>query len=1126
MQRLLNDHWLFAKLPPHSDLAAALAQPEAAWRPVDLPHDWLIENADALYEDGDGWYRRTLTAPEDWAGKSCLLRFDGAYMDSEVWLNGKRVAEHHYGYTAFDADLTEALVPGENALMVLVRHYSPNSRWYSGAGIFRDVTLHVLPPRHIAPDGLYVRTAPGPDGAWTVKVDAELEGPGRGGALRLSLTDADGNAVDAAELVDAGDALSAALSVPAPRLWSCSDPYLYRLTAEFGGQRVALSVGLRRTEFDPDRGFVLNGEVVKLHGVCLHHDLGALGSAFNREAFLRQIRLMKRMGVNALRTSHNPPASAALDICDREGVLVIDEAFDMWELPKTKNDYARFFPQCWPEDVRAWVRRDRNHPCVIMWSIGNEIYDTHISPHAPQLTAQLKARVEQFDPEHNARVTIGSNYMPWTGAQKCADVVKVAGYNYAEKYYDAHHREHPDWVIYGSETSSILFSRGVYHFPASANAISEEDLQCSALGNSTTSWGAQDMRRCIVDDLNNPFSMGQFLWSGTDYIGEPTPYRTRSCYFGMADTAGFPKDVYYQVKALWNPEPMVHIGVTWDWNPGQLIDVPVFANGSRVELLLNGASLGSRALDLRTPEKSMAWWQLPYEQGTLEAVAYDAAGNVIARDAVSSHGDSARLALSAERTALRADGEDMGFISVSAVDAQGHTVANAADRVRVSVEGPLRLMGVDNGDSADADGYKVDERCLFNGKLLVMVGATDEPGRAVVRVEAEGLEGAELALDIAPAEGRPGHSCLQSVPASKRMAKPVHARRIELARAEGEAVLTPEHPTVRFTARLMPENAMQQPIEYRIVNALGIPSPAAEVAPTPDGAIVTARGDGAVWLRAVANNGYPHARVISQIELKVEGFGAPGLDPYGFITGGLYDISDGSITSGNDKGIAFARDDGSMAGFSRVQFGPVGSDEITIPIFELESAPVEIELWMGDPRDGGHLVDRLLYDKKSIWNTYQSQTWKLPERFVGEQTVAFRLKRKVHMKGFSFTRQSRAWLPLAAGDADAVYGDSFTRDGSAVREIGNNVSLVFEDMDFGPGGLVALTITGGTPLEANAVQVRFWDGSVQQCAFAGGGPAAQRFEIVAPEGCGAVSFVFLPGSRFDFEGFRFERIEN
>ncbi len=1124
MLRLLNDGWEFVKLPPGGDVSAVSGD---NWRPVALPHDWLIGQARDLYEDGDGWYRRALIAPEDFADRTWLLRFDGVYMDCDVLLNGRLLATHRYGYTAFDVDLTPALRAGENQITVRVRHRAPNSRWYSGAGIFRDVTLCALPKRHVAPDGLYISCAPAEGGAWRVTVDVELEGPGAGGAIRLTLADADGRAVDSAALIDAGDALTAGLTVPGPRLWSCADPYLYALTCELDGQRIERRVGLRRAEFDPDRGFLLNGESVKLHGVCLHHDLGALGAAFNAAAFRRQLRLMKRMGVNALRTSHNPPAARALDICDEEGVLVIDEAFDMWLIPKTPNDYARFFPDCWEGDVRAWVRRDRGHPCVIMWSVGNEIPDVHVSPDAPALTAKLKAAVEAHDPRGNARATQGSNYMPWAGAQRCADVLKIAGYNYAERYYDAHHARHPDWVIYGSETASVLSSRGVYHFPADVKILSEEDMQCSALMNSVTSWGAQDMRRCIVDDLNTPYTLGQFLWSGIDYIGEPTPYHTRSCYFGMVDTAGFEKDGYYLVKSLWSPEPTVHIGVSWDWNPGQLIDVPVYANGARCELFVNGRSLGAQELNGHDPQRCAARWpRVPFEAGTLEAVCYDASGNVTARDARRTPGDSARLMLSADRAALAADGEDAAFVTVTALDAAGNPVDNAVDRVRVTVEGAARLLGLDNGDSTDPDGYRVSCRRLFGGKLLAIVGATDAAGEAVVRAEAEGLGTAEIKLTCLPAEGREGHG-FAPVPLTDVTDENggIEVRRIELTATEG-TVLTPGHPEAVFRARALPESARVFPIEYRVVNVQGIESPCAEVMPVPGGVCVAGRGDGEVFLRAVCKNGASHARVISQLELRLSGFGGASLDPYGFVSGGLYDMSEGDITPGNDKGIAFARDGWSMAGFSHVDFGPVGSDELELPVFAPDGDAYEIALYLGHPKDGGRLLAKLPYQKPSVWNVYQAERWTLPERLTGVQTLCFAMDRKLHLKGFRFIRQSRAWLPQRAGDADAVYGDSFIRSGGAVKEIGNNVSLVFRGMDFGAGGPARLTIIGHTPLASNPVQVRFEDAagetSVAECPFAGGdAPGEQTFELTAPKGLCDVTFVFLPGCRFDFEGFRF-----
>ena len=1124
MQRLLNDGWEFAKLASGSRLEDALRLRAEDWRAVDIPHDWLIGQSDRLYEDGDGWYRRVLRVPEADLDKVWLLRFDGVYMDCDVLLNGAVLATHRYGYTAFDVSLGGQLRAGENQLMVCVRHRAPNSRWYSGAGIFRDVTLSVLPGRHIAPDGVYARGEALPDGRWRLKVRVELTGDGPREALRISLPDAGLETT----LADEGDCAEAAFLLEKPALWSCDAPNLYRLECQYGAQRVCLRVGLRQTAFDPNRGFLLNGAPLKLKGVCLHHDLGALGAAFNAVAFRRQIRLMKRMGANALRTTHNPPAARALDICDEEGVLVIDEAFDMWERPKTTFDYARFFPECWRADVASWVRRDRNHPCVILWSIGNEIQDTHVSARGAEVTAMLAAEAARHDPDGNAAVTLGSNYMAWEGAQRCADIVKLAGYNYGERLYAEHHAAHPDWVIYGSETGSTLSSRGVYHFPKAVNVLSEVDRQCSALGNSATSWGTQDLRACLIDDINTPWSMGQFLWSGIDYIGEPTPYHTRSCYFGMADTAGFPKDLYYQVQALWRSEPMAHIGVSWDWNPGQLIDVPVYTNGASCELLLNGVSLGRQAVNLRVPGESVPMWRVSYAPGVLEARAYDDEGHCVAEDARASHGDAVRLALRAERLNLRADGEDMAFIEVCALDADGRPVENASNRVLARVEGPARLMGMDNGDSADADGYRVSDRCLFSGRLLILVGAKDVPGEAVVRVSSEGLEGAALTLTLEAAACREGASrAFAEILEPSRPLCAIPARRIALTALDG-AQLSPDHAKARFAARLLPANADAQPIEFRVVNAAGIEVPCAVATPVEGGVEVVGRGDGAAYLRATCNNGAAFPRVISQLELNLTGFGAAGLNPYEFVSAGLCDIRHGRVTAGNDKGVAFDREGESIAGFSNVDFGPVGSDEITLPIFALDGNPYNIELWLGDPWAGGRLLAALPYQKPSRWNEYQPETWKLPERLTGVQTLCFRMTCKLHLKGFCFARQSRAWLPLSAGSADAIYGDSFTRDGGAVRDIGNNVILRFDGMDFGDARDARLTIVGSTPLEQNPVQVRIANAAgetlVAQCSFLGGAPGPQRFDVrVLPGEC-SVTFVFLPGCQFDFEAFQFERI--
>lgn len=1121
MQRLLNDGWSFAKLPTGSTVTDALA---ADWVPVDIPHDFLIGQENNLYETADGWYRRVLIVPEETAEQVWLLRFDGVYMDCDVLVNGDIVCIHRYGYTAFDADLTELLHTGENEVMVHIRHQSPNSRWYSGAGIFRDVTLHVLPRRHIVPDGIYVTTAR-TGNEWVMTVGTELTGPEHGEVLTHRLLDADGEIAAEITVPAEGKYVSSALMVPTPCLWSCEHPYVYTLETILGEQTVRQNVGFRSFDFTTDRGLFLNGEHVKIHGVCLHHDLGALGAAFHEKAARRQLLAMKGMGVNSLRTSHNPPAKRMMDLCDELGILVVDEAFDMWERPKTTYDYARFFDDHYEDDVAAWVRRDRNHPSLLMWSIGNEILDTHVDARGQEVTRLLAENVRLHDPKGNGKVTIGSNFMPWEGAQKCAELVEVAGYNYGEKYYESHHAAHPAWVIYGSETASALSSRGVYRFPMSANILSDEDLQCSSLGNSTSSWGTRDMRACIVDDLNTPYSLGQYLWSGIDYIGEPTPYHTRSCYFGMMDTACFPKDYWYLFRALWTDEPMAHIGVYWDWNPGQLIDVPVMTTGAEAELFLNGKSLGRKAVNRLSVEECLPVWQVPFEAGELCAVAYDADGCVLAEETIHTPGDSARIILRAEDECILADGKDMTFVTISMEDESGHPVDNAVDRVHVSVTGG-RLLGLDNGDSTDKEGYKTSTRRLFSGKLLAMVGAGDRPGMLRVEVSSPGKESAVLEIPMLPAKKCIGGSCTYACP-DAAMPQDVPVRRIDLA-AQGSIHLTAENPEVTFVVRTLPENADPQPLAFRVTNAKGITSPCGEVTVEGNRVTVTARGDGLIYLRATCNNGYEHTRVISQIEISIEGVGKPNLDPYGFIVGGLFDLSEGEIGSGNEQGVSFARDGESMAGYTRVDFGSVGSDEITLPIFALNSERYEIGLWLGDPRNGGEQIDTLVYQKPSIWNTYQAETYKLSRRLTGLQTICFTMHEKVHMKGFSFTRQSRAWLYQHATAADTVYGDSFTRSDEGIMNIGNNVSLVFGHMDFGDARHAVLTLDGATSLAVNPVTIRYENENGEQLTalaqFAGGERGRQSFMVEVLPGVCTVSFVFLPGSQFDFYGFKFERV--
>ena len=1127
---LWNDGWSFALLPLEStyeDFARAEKQP------VILPHDWLIADTDNLFLSGDGWYKKTLAYAPDAENKTVFLDFDGVYMDAEVLVNGRVVCAHHYGYTAFQVNLTDELTPGDNEIAVHVRYHSPNSRWYSGAGIFRDVELLALPDYYMLPMGVSVDTAF--DGEnWRLTAGVEMN---REDFMPTAeLFDADKRLIHRQIMEYDGPAAALAWTLKGIHPWSVSDPYLYTLVFTLGSQREERKIGFRETRYDPNEGFFLNGEHVKLHGVCLHHDLGLLGAAFHEKAAQRQLQIMRRMGVNAIRTSHNPPARKFLDLCDRMGFLVIDELFDMWEEPKTPYDNARFFPETYRQSVAEWVRRDRCHPSVMMWSIGNEIHDV-FTERGRMWTRKLTEEVHRhLGP--CAPVTFGSNYMPWQGGQDCAQElesrvyshregkflsnIKIPGYNYAEKHYEEHHRAHPDWVIYGSETGSHLQSRGVYHFPMDAHILSEEDLQCSSLLNSTTSWGTQNLPKMLADDLATPYSMGQFIWSGIDYIGEPTPYHTRNCYFGQADTAGFPKDSYYFYQAMWTDAPMIHIGMIWDWNEGQLIDVPVMTNGAAAELFLNGKSLGRKSVDRLDWQSCLPRWQVPFEKGTLLARAYDEKGNILCEEEKRACGEPKSIRLSCEEKELAAGCGDIAFITVTAADEMGVPVENAVNRMRVKLEGPGVLLGMDNGDSTDTDPYQTDSRCLFAGKLLVMIGAQDQAGDITLLVESNGLEAASLTLRIKNDERNRG-SRFQALCRHFEGEDAPLIRRIDLKPLDG-AALSPEKPEARFRLRIYPETAAGLPVSLRVTNAQGVDVPCASARQEGDLVTVASRGDGMLYLRASAKNGAEHTRIISCQEITSSGFGAMSLDPYRFIAGALCTDTIGEITPGNEQGVAFGREGFSAAGFAHVDFGPVGSDEITLPIFALDAQLYEITLWDGNPKENGRVIAVLPYQKPSIWNVYQEETYRLPEILTGEHDLYFSLEKKVHMKGFSFARQTRLGRRIRAVDADQLYGDSFVMDQDAVRDIGNNVTLSFLHFDMEKGRAYTLYLEGKTALDSNTVVVRITneagEESTSMCAFKGGERSEQAFSVRSPGGVCTVAFIFLPGSKFDFYGFR------
>lgn len=1127
---LFNDGWQFCLCDIGTELSAL---PGRHWYDVELPHDWLINDASKLYETGEGWYRRSLPCSAEQLSGRVLLNFDGVYMNSTLFVNGKEAGSWTYGYSAFEHDITDFLHEGENELLLRVSHQSPNTRWYSGAGIFRDVMLKLRPAAYIGTNGVYIHSAPQPEGGWMTEVETDVVGEASDIRMLLEVFDPAGASMGGYGLeahFDGGhEKFTASFNSTDPELWSVDDPMLYTLKISlYSGSELLDCVnetfGYRTAEFDPDRGFLLNGEPVKLHGVCMHHDLGALGSALNEAALARQLRIMKEMGVNAIRTSHNMPARQLVQLCDEMGLLVDSEAFDMWEKPKTEFDNHRFFTEHAERDVRSWIERDRNHPCIIMWSIGNEINDT-IDPHGLDITKRLYEYVLKYDPKGNAAPTIGSNYMGDENAQKCSDVVKLAGYNYSEYLYDEHHAKYPDWVIYGSETASAVRSRGIYRFPAELPLLTGEDCQCSSLDNSVVGWGSSAMKSWRLD-RDCPFCCGQFIWTGFDYIGEPTPYNTKNSYFGIVDTAGFPKDIYYFYQSVWvSPEQkkVLHIVPSyWDFIPGQEIDVLIYSNARDVELFLNGKSIGSHVMELETSQDMRAHFKVPFEPGVLRVVGHFADGSECS-EVLHTPSDPAAVVLTSDKETLLADGRDIAFVEISTVDVNGIPVGNARNLIRVEVSGAGRLVGLDNGDSTDYDSYKGDNRRLFSGKLLAMIESTLEPGEITVRAYSEGLENAELRLVSENCGEVSGVSVVteNKFPAVCRAYTGEVPARLLLPEVDVNS-FDPERRSAEIRAKLLPENCTYDDISWSVVRRNGVESNLAQVEGSGRSAVVTAKGDGEFFVRAMVHNGAEHPQVIADIPFTAEGLGAAVRDAYSFISASTLDSS--NVPTNIIEDGALSNFDGrTVMTYSDIDFGKTGSQIISLSVGTCFDMPVEV--WEGTP-DDGKLICRVDFGNNGHWCGFAGQDFALAERLTGVRTISVVIDSRVIFGGFSFVPIERAYDTNWVGEADSVYGDDYRIDGRRVADIGNNVIINYEGLDFGEGGSEALIISGETGNPMNQIQLRYTPaGGAQKTVlleFQQDGGREQRFDIPKLSGVNDVSFVFMPGSRFDFDWFRFE----
>jgi beta-galactosidase len=762
-----NDGWKF-----HLGDASGAEQPgydDSSWTSLSVPHDWspaLGMSQSAPGRDGEGystggigWYRKTFTLGSAYAGQRIRIEFDGVYMQSEVWINGTKLGAWPYGYTTFQYDLTQyAKTDGSsNVLAVRVDDQQPNSRWYTGAGIYRNVWLTVLDPVHIAFNGAFVTTPTVSASSAEIAVATEIENQSTSVAsvqVTTTLYDPRGGqvATDSAARTEvaAGSQGTASqkLALSHPELWSIEAPTLYRAEIQLSvGDRTVdtytVPVGLRWTQFDPDTGFYLNDQPMKIWGVCDHHDLGALGSAVHVRAIERQLEILKGMGTNGIRTSHNPPAPELLDLADRMGFLIMDEAFDVWETGKNGlGDYHLYFDDWAQRDIQAMVRRDRNHPSVIMWSIGNEIGGATAAT-GTKLRDWVKA-VDATRP-----VTWGANHMKDDQGQRAvAAILDLQGYNYfvgdantdtGNFQLDQDHQANPKWAVFGSEELSNVKSRGIYYTQNKDlhwRGCDDSTKQCSSYD---IGWGdGMNTQEMFLISIKRPYFFGQFDWTGFDYGGEPTPYGwpSKSSYFGIIDTAGFPKDIYYFYQSKLTTAPMVHILPHWNWTTGTTVWVWVYSNCESVELLLNDKSLGSKSFEAETTTR--VEWDVPWESGTLRAEG-KRGGTVVAQQEIKTAGEPAQLELTPDRTEIRADGRDLSFVTADIQDSSGVFAPTASNSITFAVSGPGKIAGVDNGNPIDTTSYTSPTRKAFSGKALVIVQSTGEPGPITVTATSSGL---------------------------------------------------------------------------------------------------------------------------------------------------------------------------------------------------------------------------------------------------------------------------------------------------------------------------------------------------------------------------------------------------
>lgn len=777
------------------------------WSTVTVPHDWAIygpfsefndQQNVAIAQDGQkearshagrtgglpfvgvGWYRKSFTLPQFTAGKRASIIFDGAMSNAEVYLNGKKVGYWPYGYNTFHFDITDYLLPGgENLLAVRLENFPESSRWYPGAGIYRNVRLIVTEAAHIPVWGTQV-TTPEINAAFArVRVKTKLSLPAGADpanyALVTEIRSANGSLLSKANLsISIYNATRAEqeLIVVAPKTWSPETPYLYSVVSkllENNTQRdeYTTTLGIRSIEIKPDSGFFLNGKKTMFKGVCMHHDLGPLGAAVNDAAIRRQLRILKEMGVNAIRTSHNMPAPELVKACDEMGLMVMPETFDEWKAPKMKNGYHNYFDEWAEKDLTNLVHHFRNNPSVVMWCIGNEVPDQG-SANGGKIARYLQDICHREDPTRP--VTQGMDQPQAVLNNNFAAVMDIAGFNYRPFRYPEAYKKLPQQIILGAETASTVSSRGVYKFPVVRKSMAQyPDHQSSSYDVEHCDWSDLPEDNFIQhDDL--PYCIGEFVWTGFDYLGEPTPYYTNwpshSSLFGIVDLAGIPKDRYYLYRSKWLPEEKtLHILPHWTWKgkEGDTIPVFVYTNYPSAELFINGKSQGRQTKDnsftvhnsadkasldnlVRQKRYRLMWMNTIYQPGTVKVVAYDDAGKAVAESIVKTAGKPYEIKLSADRDQISADGKDLSFIRISVVDKDGNLIPDDERQINFSVSGAGTYKAAANGNSSSLESFQAPFMKLFSGQLTAIVQASEQAGEIIFKASAPGVKPAQLKI--------------------------------------------------------------------------------------------------------------------------------------------------------------------------------------------------------------------------------------------------------------------------------------------------------------------------------------------------------------------------------------------